>query len=325
MILASGAATVHLRAARIGDEEARIQASGFTLAATISKPSNPSAGRPLFPAVVLVGSSGPANRNETLFGIPIFEQLASALADSGFLVVRYDKRGAGQSGGRVESAALADFAEDLRGVVRFVSDRKDVDRKRIAVIGHGEGGAVAILAAAKENRVAALVLAATSSVSGADLNVYQVTHAMERSNKTAAERQATIELQKRIQAAVLSGSGWDNLSADIRRQAETGWFESFLRFNPAKTVSDVEQPILVLQGALDPQVPPGNADRLATLAKARKKSTVDLVQVPGVNHLLVPAVTGESDEYATLNNRDVSPLVTDAIAGWLRKTFSTIK
>src|SRR5262249_5587486 len=155
------------------------------------------------PAVVLVGNSETADRNEALFGVPIFKQLADALAGAGFLVVRYDRRGSGKSGGRPEAAALEDYADDLRQVVRYVGDRKDVDRKEIAVLGHGEGGAVALLAAAKEKRVSAVALAAVPGASGAELNIYQVTHALERSNKSPAEQQAIIDLQKKIQAAVL--------------------------------------------------------------------------------------------------------------------------
>ena len=306
---------------RPGDEQVRVPANGFTLAATVSKP--PVLTDKAMPAVVLVGGSGPTDRDETVFGIPIFGQLSNALADAGFLVVRYDKRGAGQSGGRIESATLDDFADDLRAVVRFTSDRKDVDRRRIAVVGHSEGGSVALLAAAKENRVAALVLAAAIGVTGADLNLYQVAHLQERLNKTDAERQAVIDLQRKIQNAVLTGTGWDGVAPAVRRQAETPWFQSFLAFDPSKVMPDVDQPLLILQGDLDTQVPPSNASRLEELARARNKSrTVDVVRIPGVNHLLVPATTGEVDEYARLADRRVSPAAADSIAGWLQKTFA---
>jgi hypothetical protein len=73
---------------------------------------------------------------------------------------------------------------------------------------------------------------------------------------------------------------------------------------------------------LDTQVEPSNADRLETLAKARKQpAAVDIVKVPGVNHLLVPATTGEVDEYASLSDQKVSPAVTSAVAAWLTKTL----
>jgi hypothetical protein len=89
---------------RPNDERVRIPANGFVLAGTLSRPAQASAA-PL-PAVVLIGGSGPVDRDSLLFGIPVLGQVANALADAGFAVLRYDKRGIGQSGGRVESAGL---------------------------------------------------------------------------------------------------------------------------------------------------------------------------------------------------------------------------
>jgi hypothetical protein len=68
-------------------------------------------------------------------------------------------------------------------------------------------------------------------------------------------------------------------------------------------------------------VPPTSADTIQTHAKARKKGTADVVKIPGVNHLLVPAETGEPDEYDSLPDRAVSPAVTTAIVSWLQKTL----
>lgn len=304
---------------RAGDESVRIPANGFSLAGTVSKPD--AGGRPA-PAIVLVGGSGPTDRDETVFNIPIFGQLANALADAGFLVVRYDKRGVGQSGGRTEAATLEDFTDDLRAVLKFVADRKDVDKKRIAVVGHSEGGSVAMLAAAKDKNVAALVLVATVGVTGADLNMYQVEHQITLSRRPDAEKQQTLALQKKIQNAVLTGSGWEGVPPALKQQADTPWFQSFLAFDPAKVMTSVDQPILIVQGTLDTQVPPDNADKLEAMAKARKRAKpADVVRVPGINHLLVPATTGEVDEYAQLPDKHISSAVPQSIAAWLQKTL----
>ena len=171
---------------RPNDELVRIAANGFSLAGTISKPEDASS-RPL-PAVVLLGGSGPTDRDETLFGIPILGQLAGALANAGFLVLRFDKRGVGQSGGRLDAASIADFAEDARTAVRYVADRKDVDPRRIALVGHSEGGVVALLVAASEKRVAAVGLLATNGIAGADLVLAQQRHALDRTKLSDAER-----------------------------------------------------------------------------------------------------------------------------------------
>ena len=85
------------------------------------------------------------------------------------------------------------------------------------------------------------------------------------------------------------------------------------------------QPILIVQGELDTQVQPYHADKLAELARARKgdKVPVEVVKVPGVNHLLVPAKTGDVSEYATLgSDAKVSPQVTSAIATFLAKVMT---
>jgi pimeloyl-ACP methyl ester carboxylesterase len=138
-----------LTLARPNDEPISVQANGFGVAGTLSKPAN-AQGR--LPAVVLMSGST-TDRDEFVAGIPIFAQLATSLAEAGFIAVRYDKRGTGQSGGRPESATYDDYAADAREVVVYLSKRKDVDPKRIAVLGFGEGGWIAIDLAAKEHAV----------------------------------------------------------------------------------------------------------------------------------------------------------------------------
>src|SRR5688572_10038126 len=297
-------ATRQVPISRPNDEQVRIPGNGFVLVGTLSKPVN--AGAMRLPAVVLIGGSGLTDRDEIAFGIPIFGQLADALADAGFIVLRYDKRGIGQSGGREEAATLANYADDARGAVKYLSQRKDVDPKRIAMAGYGEGGPVAMLAAAKEKRIAALALVATTGMTGAELNLDQVKRALDRTNRSEADKQATLDLQKKIQQAVQTGSGWETLAL-YRRQADTPWFQSFLAFDPAKIMPDVKQPVLVVHGELDTHVAPDNADRLQALAAKRKNAPpIQLVKLPGINHLLVPATTGEPDEYSSLKDRRVS-------------------
>ncbi len=305
---------------RPNDESIRIPSNGFTLAGTLSKPERPAA--PRLPAVVFVGGSGPVDRDELVAGIPIAGQIAGALADAGFIAVRYDKRGVGQSGGRAESASFADYADDLRAAIRFLEDRKDVDPRRIGVIGHSEGGSIAMLAASKDKRIKAIVLLSTVGMKGGDVILAQQRHVLDQMNLSPEDKQAKIDLQKRIQDAVVSGKGIDQLPPDVRKQVDNAEFQSILTFDPARVMPDVRQPIFIVQGALDVQVEPVNAERLEALARARKNSPpVERVTVPGVNHLLVNATTGEVGEYAVVPDKHVSAAVIEAIVTWLKKTL----
>ncbi len=306
---------------RPNDEQVKFGSNGVTLAGTVSRPKSASPAK--LPAVVLVGGSGAQDRDGVAFGIPVIGQIADALADAGYIVLRYDKRGTGQSGGRPGTATLADYAEDLRAAVRYVSDRKDVDPKRVAVVGHSEGGAVSLIAAEKDKHIAAVALLATNGITGSDLVLAQQRHLLERMTLTPEQKQERIELQKKINAAILSGKGVDQLPANVRNQVDSPEFQSLLANDPAKIVPKVKQPILIVQGELDTQVEPSNADRLHELAATRKHdAAAEVVKVPGVNHLLVPAKTGELDEYASLKDARVSPAVTGALISWLNKTLA---
>ncbi len=313
------------RLTRQTDQRVNIPANGFNLAATISKPldSQQNPARRL-PAVVLVPGSGPVDRDETVAGIAVFAQLANAIADTGFLVVRYDKRGIGQSGGRDESATVQDFAEDVRAVLAYLSKRKDVDRARIVVVGHSEGGFSGMLAASQEKKkVAGLVLIATPGTTGGELVLEQQRHLLDRSNIPEDEKQNRVNLQVKIQTAVLTGTGWESIPAAYRRQADTPWFRSFLTFEPGRVVLKVSQPMLILQGDRDRQVAVRHAQLLADLAKQRKTNRgVDVVVIDGINHLLVPAPSGEIEEYPTLPDKQVSAKLIDALNFWLKGKFN---
>ena len=306
-----------------GDEPVIIPAQGFNIGATLTRPKAGTGARP--PAVVLLGSASAGDRDGFLSGVPILGQLAGALADAGFLVVRYDRRGFGQSGGRSESATIVDSAEDARVVVRWLSDRKDVEPKRVALVGHAEGAWIAILTANRERRIAAVASIAGASTTGAELNLEQQQYELNQLSLPAAERAKKIALQKQIQSAVMTGKGWESIPANERRDADTPWFHSYLTFDPAKTVSDLKQPILIVHGALDKEIPPTHADRLTDLARKSDSKSVEVVVVRGVNHLLIPAFTGDLGEYPSLTDRNVSKDVSGAVGAWLTKTFAAIK
>lgn len=301
-----------------GDEDVFIGASGFNLGATITRPAGVT-GRA--PVVILTGSSGRTDRDERLYGIPIFGQIAGRLAEAGYFVVRYDKRGIGQSGGRIEHAGLPEYAEDVARIVAWLRKRSDVDADRISVVAHGDGGAVALAAAAREKRIKAVALLAGPGATGKEIALAQQQYSLARSDESEEDKRAKLALQLRVIDATITGKGWEAIPPAVRRQADSRWFRDWLVFDPAQAIRRLEQPILIVHGALDKQMPPAYADRLEQLSLARNKrppTHTRKVVVPGVNHLLVPATTGEIDEYESLGSQSVSPEVTSAIIDWLR-------
>jgi pimeloyl-ACP methyl ester carboxylesterase len=317
-----------------GDEAVVIPAPGFNLGATITipraaaatqTPSRPSPAPVRFPAVVLLAGSNAPNRDGVAVGVPAMAELAGSLAEAGFVSVRYDRRGVGQSGGRSESATVSDYADDARAVVKWLTARKDVDPKRIALIGHDEGVWVALLAASRERRVAAIVSLAGPASTGAELLLERQQAELDSSKAPDVERNAKVALQRQINSAVLTGKGWEQIPPDMRRQADTPWFQSFLSYDPAKVIDGIEAPLLIVHGELDRETPVAHAGRLADLAHKGDSKSVELVTVRGVNHVLLPALTGEVSEYATLTDRHISKDVTSTVSAWLTKTMPGVR
>ncbi|OYV97641.1 MAG: hypothetical protein B7X11_06320, partial [Acidobacteria bacterium 37-65-4] len=286
------------------DKSVFIPALGFSLAATTTAPPATTPATKL-PAIVLVGGAGAADRDETAFGVPIFGQLSGQLAKAGFFVVRYDNRGVGQSGGRSESATLQDYADDALSVVSWLRQRKDIDAKRIALVGYAEGGAMALIAGNRGgNKVAALGLIAAPGQTGREITLAEQQHALDLSTDTPDQKRAKIQLQTRILDAVVKGSGWEGIPPQLQRAADTLWFKSWIEFDPAAAMKKLNQPVMIVQGSLDTETPPANADRLEALSTSRKRKAAPLtkkVLLPGINHLLVPAATGEAAEYPSLS------------------------
>jgi hypothetical protein len=185
---------------------------------------------------------------------------------------------------------------------------------------------VALLAASRERRIAAVASIAGPSSTGSDLILEQQQQSLDLMKLTPEEREQKIATQKQIQSAVVTGKGWEKISRDDRRAADTPWFQSLLTYDPARVLKDVRQPLLFLHGELDKQIPVAHADRLADIARKQSDSkSVDVIVVRGVNHLLVPAITGDVSEYNSLTDRSVSKDVSGAVSAWLTKTFAAIR
>lgn len=303
-----------------GDENARVESAGFSLSATVTVPVDRTRPDTGWPAVLLVPGSATTDRDGTVAGIPVLGQLANALADAGYLTMRYDKRGTGQSGGRSESATLQTHADDARALVRYLDRRDDVDRDLIALMGYADGGWVATMVARREGRADQLVLIGTPSGTGDELVMEQQRQALDRLGAGETERAEKITLQRHINAAVLGDGSWDGVPEQMRRQAETPWFRSFLDFDAADTLRRTRQPLLIVRGGSDTDVGAHHAQRLAEAgSRRRREATVDVVTIEGVDHLLIEADPAAPTTRETVSQPAISSSFVGALTAWLER------
>lgn len=299
-------------------EEVIIPVKTYKLAGTLLLPKNVKAP---FPAVVTSTGSGQQTRDENL---PLpglenykpFRQIAETLAARGIAVLRVDDRGVGSSTGieTLDNATTFDFADDVRAQIAYLRTRREIDPNRIAIIGHSEGGAIAPLVASTDPRLAAIVLLAGPAKLGDEILLYQFNDAVD-SNKTlsAEEKARKREENRRMIQLAKQGGDTSRLPLILRFP----WTKAFLNYDPLPTIKKVHQPMLILQGALDRNVTADQADMLAEAARSTGNKDVIVHVFPNLNHIFLPAQTGEESEYSKLQTMTIGDDVLKILSDWL--------
>jgi len=302
-----------------------------------------------FPAVVLVSGSGPQDRDETILWHKPFLVIADFFARRGIAVLRFDDRGVGKSEGKHDGATSADFATDAYSAVLFLKGRKEIDPKRIGVMGHSEGGLIAPMVAADHPAdVGFIVLLAGPGVPGDEVLQRQQSEIL----KAMGEKPEAIKLSAKMMAAIMPiakqtgpaderkakltkaidlfaegltdderkvvGESGDKAAAEsIAARLSDGWMQFFLAFDPRPTLAKVKCPVLAVNGELDLQVL--HDQNVPAIEAAVKKGGNDKVTTkvfPGLNHLFQSTKTGSPSEYGQIEET-FSPEVLEFVAKWI--------
>jgi len=310
--------------------------AGITLAGTFTCPEK---GKN-FPAVVLVSGSGPQNRNEEVFGHRPFLVLSDFLTRNGIAVLRYDDRGVGESGGNYATAGLNDFASDAKAAVNYLKTRKEINPKKLGIIGHSVGGTIAfMLASEKNNNIAFIISMAGMAIPGDSLlrmQRYTLSKAMGISDEDIAKSQAFMDIvtnlvnkypenfisqnMEKLTAEALPDSLKGNEAVkeafqEAVRQLMAPEMKSTLNCNPTEALSKIKCPVFAIGGAKDLQVP---ADINLNRIKSLVKGPVSTLKMSDINHLFQHSTTGLPAEYSTIEET-ISPNVLSAIDEWIKK------
>jgi pimeloyl-ACP methyl ester carboxylesterase len=308
----------------------------ISLAGTLTLPP----GQGPFPASILLSDSGPHDRDESLAGHRPFLILADHLTRKGIAVLRFDKRGIGKSAGDYASATMEDFAADAQAALAYLRARKEIDAKKIGLIGHAEGGLIAPLVAAHSSDVAWIVLLAGPGLKGEDTLLLQSelilktagvddeqiaktrefnkqTYALVRQERNPATLQAKVSdlVQSSGMSATLPPAA---LQAQVRMMVSP-WFRFFLDYDPLPALQKTSCPVLALNGEKDLQVSP--KENLAKIQKALQDGgnrDFQTTELPGLNHLFQHGPTGSPTEYGGIEET-MAPQALNAVSDWVLK------
>ena len=320
---------------------------GINLAGTISIPE----GEGPFPAVILVSGSGAQNRNQEIAMHKPFLVIADYLTTNGYAVLRYDDRGFGESQGNFQMATTADFTTDAISAYDYLKGRDDIDKKKIGVCGHSEGGMVAQMMAAKLKKKLAFAIFLAAPGMNLDrmmllqnemifiktgvedeivdlmLNIYTKVFTILQAVDDPAESAIQIREVYEDMTAEMSEKkkneyGLNNAGINASLiQYNSLWFRYFISFKPEQYVKKIKSPLLILNGENDVQVVcKENVDNLDALLTKYKHKDYTIKTYPSLNHLFQSSKTGMPSEYALIEET-FSPLVLNDIVQWLDKRF----
>lgn len=304
------------------------------------------------PAIILISGSGAQNRDEELFQHKPFAVVADYLTKRGYVVLRVDDRGVGNTGGDRTNATTADYADDVREVVEYLKTRKEVDKKKIGLYGHSEGAAIAQIVAAGNKDIDFIILMAGPGVSGVELMTEQsVATVVSMGLKEEAAKQYGV-LYKGIVSNIIKSKSRDEAGDNVYKILDnwientdestvlmtTGiedstsksifarqfidavwnkWMMYFLQYDPQPYLEKMNCKVLALNGDKDIQVI--SRTNLEGMVKALDKSKVktkSIREIEGVNHLFQECTLCTVQEYGQLE-QTIKPEVLDIVGDWL--------
>lgn len=220
------------------------------------------AGKGPFPAIVFAHGSGQESRDGS-------RGLAMFFARNGIACFIFDKRGVGGSEGEHWAASFSDYADDLLAAVSKVKEFPEIDKDRVGLYGHSQGGWVVPLAISKSpGAIAFAILSAANAVSPLDQHMYNGRRALGfrgidsatvaevetfRRNKYAATL-GRIPKEKFYQDILPAAQQRDWLSKQKLTNEELGvdeFFEYNCYYDPRPALSGVQCPLLILYGQKD--------------------------------------------------------------------------
>ena len=276
------------------------------------------------PVLIMITGSGLQNRDEEIYEHKPFAVIADALARAGIATLRYDDRGFGESTGDLVHCTTEDMKNDALAGIGLLRERFD----RVGVIGHSEGGTIALMLAA-ENKADFIVSLAGMVVSGKETLLWQNRVSLAAAGIPAETIDSYCKALETVFDASTAGMPLpstsqfglpaalsQNLSA-VMRQLSMPYLKHFVTLDVRPLLGVVSCPVLALNGTKDMQVEAES--NLGALRSGLPDNPCNKLEtVEGVNHMFQHCQTGMTTEYRDIEET-FAPEVLETLVEWFSK------
>jgi len=302
------------------EEDVTVGSGRWALPGTLSMPI----GAGPFPAVVLVHGSGPHDRDETIGPNKPFRDLAWGLASRGIAVLRYEKRtkhhAAKLAALKEGLTAKAETIDDALAAVSLLRRTEGIDAKRIFVLGHSLGGALAPRIAKRDPQIAGLIIMAGPTRPLEDVILEQTEYAFSLDGRLSGQEKEQLEkLKQQVARAKAPNLSSGTPAAELPFGIAASYWLDLRGYDPAATAAALSGPMLILQGGRDYQVTMADLDGWKKALAGRQRVTFKVY--PKLNHLFI-AGEGKSTPAEYTKPGHVAEAVITDIAEWLSKQRS---
>jgi len=270
-----------------------------------------------FPAVVLIGGSGPTDRDSTIGPNKPLRDIAWGLASRGIAVLRYDERSVAHPQWFADQLFTIEdeIIEDAGLAIDLLRAHGSIDPEQIFVLGHSLGGYAAPRIARQNPELAGIIIAAGIASDFAASILRQAEYLINLDDEISPEEEAALT-EIRVSAQAIQGLTEDmaDQTLPILGAPASYWID--LAANPAPEIAaELPQRILILQGQRDYQVTVEDDLPLWEAALA-DRDDVTIRTYPALNHLFMAGEGPSSaEEYDRPGNVDAS--VIEDIAAWI--------
>jgi pimeloyl-ACP methyl ester carboxylesterase len=297
----------------------------------ITKPLTP--GR--HPTLFVIGGIGAFTFDGPMETIP-YSQIFRRFADAGWVTVRVDKPGQGDSeGGDISELRFDDELAGYRATLALTLQQPYVDTSRVVIFGHSMGGSHGAVLAGESNQIAGVAASATIGVTFIEYWLTNLRRQFELGGASSADADRVIKAMAQVMPLVMEG-GMDPLEVARSRPALAEAVQA--GFSPdGKTLSGMSVPfwrelnahnmgsywgrttakVLALAGETDFVATREDMPRIAAAVNAAHPGNGRFVLLPETDHFLQRRAT-YAESFAKMGKEPgvFNPMIVDTLFAW---------